>query len=208
MFASAQSEASLYVNPPTVTASVGQSFSININITGVQDLFGWQFELDWNSSLLNVTSISEGSFLSSGGTTFFSYTLNDTAGSIVVDGTLTGQGSGVDGDGVLATVTFNVLSSGQSPLTLTGAELADSNDNPISVSENSGYFNSQIHDVAITQVSASPTTLLLGGLVSINVTAADLGNYAENFSVSILANSQVIGEQQVSLASHSSVNLG
>jgi len=96
--------ATVAVSPPSITANVGQDFSIDINISSVSDLYGWEFYLGWNSSLLSFVSVSEGTFLQSGGNTFFSYYLNTTGEHVVVDCTLEGQ----IGIGDLATVAANI----------------------------------------------------------------------------------------------------
>ena len=57
-----------------------------------------------------------------------------------------------------------------------------------------------IHDVAVTSVSVSPTTLLPGTIVHINATAQDQGDFAETFNVTAYANSHHIGVQKVSLS--------
>jgi hypothetical protein len=62
-------------------------------------------------------------------------------------------------------------------------------------------------DVAITKVDVSPTNVLPRGLVSINVTAQDPGDFGETFNVTVYANSQVIGVQSVSLESGCSTSL-
>ena len=48
------------------------------------------------------------------------------------------------------------------------------------------------HDVAITAVSASPSQVLVGEMVQIMVSAANLGSYSENFNVTVYYNSVVI----------------
>jgi hypothetical protein len=118
--------ATVAVSPTSITASVGQEFSIDINISNVSDLYGWEFKLGWNESLLDLVSVAEGPFLQSGGNTFFTYFLNTTEEHIVVDDTLEGPISGVNGSGTLATVTFNTIGVGKCPLNLYNVTLLDS----------------------------------------------------------------------------------
>jgi len=191
--------ATVAVSPPSITANVGQDFSIDINISSVSDLYGWEFYLGWNSSLLSFVSVSEGTFLQSGGNTFFSYYLNTTGEHVVVDCTLEGQIPGVNGDGTLATVTFNTTSIGECPLNLYNVDLRDSSDAEIPCEAVSGNFTSVLHDVAVTNVTASPTAVLPGTIVYVNVTVQDEGQFAEVFNLTAYANSQAIGTQLVSL---------
>ena len=72
---------------------------------------------------------------------------------MIVDCTLKGATLGVNGDGILATLTFYVKGVGQSPLDLYNATLVDGNptiptDIPCQVVGGYGYFSSP-HDVAI-----------------------------------------------------------
>jgi len=197
------------VSPPSITVSVGQGFSVDINISSVSDLYGWEFYLGWNSSLLSLVSVNEGPFLMSGGSTYFTYYLNTTATDehVVVDCTLEGSIPGVSGDGTLATVTFNTTSAGECPLNLYDVDLRDSSDSEIPSQAVSGNFTSLLHDVAVTSVTASPTAGLPGTIVNVNVTVENEGNFAEVFNLTVYANSQVIGTQQTSLDSGDLENL-
>jgi hypothetical protein len=195
------------VSPPSITASVGQDFSVDINISSVSDLYGWEFYLGWNSSLLSLVSVNEGPFLKSGGNTYFSYYLNTTGEHVVVDCTLEGPIPGVSGTGTLATVTFNTTNAGECPLNLYNVDLRDSSDTEIPCEAVSGNFTSMLHDVAVTSVTASPTAVLPGNIVNVNVTVQDEGNFAEVFNLTAYANSQAIGTQQVSLNSGDLGNL-
>jgi hypothetical protein len=148
-----------------------------------------------------LVSVNEGPFLTSGGSTYFTYYLNTTATDehVVVDCTLEGSIPGVSGDGTLATATFNTTNAGECPLNLYDVDLRDSSDSEIQSQAVSGNFSSLLHDVAVTSVTASPTAGLPGTIVNVNVTVEDEGNFAEVFNLTAYANSQVIGTQQVSL---------
>jgi len=130
------------VFPSSVVASVGQNFSINLDVSNVSDLYGWEFKMNWTASLLNLKNATEGPFLKSAGSTFFYYNLNATTGDVTVDETLTGDIPGVSGSGVLTTITFNVLGLGQSPLNLYYAVLINSLEQAIPCQLSGGYVNS------------------------------------------------------------------
>lgn len=51
----------LYVDPTSQTVSA--SFTIDINVTNVSDLYGWEFKLNYSTAILTATSVIEGSFL-------------------------------------------------------------------------------------------------------------------------------------------------
>jgi len=130
--------ATICVDPPTTTAGVGQTFAININVSSVSDLYGWEFNLTWNPILLDFVSVTEGPFLKSGGSTFFTYK-NETS-YILVDCTLLGDIPGVNGDGILATVKFYVECGGECSLDLYDTKLVSSLEQPITHTAIDGYF--------------------------------------------------------------------
>jgi hypothetical protein len=194
------------VSPSTVTTPFGQNFTIDVIVSGVADLFGWEFQLGWNSTLVDATSSSEGPFLKAGGSTFFTYTVNATAGSMIVDCTLTGIIPGVSGSGTLGTITFYAKSIGQCPLDLHDVILIDSHEQSITSQSVGGYVyvaSPQVHNIAVAKVIASPTAVLPGAIVNIDVTSQNEGSFAEVFNVTVHANSQVIGVQSVSLGAGS-----
>ncbi|UCH32426.1 MAG: hypothetical protein JSV05_03340 [Candidatus Bathyarchaeota archaeon] len=132
----------LRISPSSITEEAGQSFIVNITISNVSDLYGWEFRLAWNSSLLEATSVFEGAFLKAGGETFFpSPIVNNTAGHMLVDCTLIGSIPGVSGSGVLAIITFFVENSGECLLDLHGTILINSSEYSIAHIAVDGYFS-------------------------------------------------------------------
>jgi hypothetical protein len=195
------------VSPSSTTILTNQNFTIGVNVSGVSDLFGWEFQLGWNSTFLDAVDVSEGEFLKTGGSTFFTYRSNTTAGNIIVDCTLTGNILGVSGGGTLARVTFYAKGVGECPLNLHDVTLLDSAGQliPSQAVSGYGYFTPQeSHDVAVTNVTASPVAALPGDIVNVSVTVQDDGSFAEVFNLTVYVNSQVIGVQSVSLGSGSS----
>ena len=196
----AASSTTVSVSPSTITASVGQNFTVNVTVSNVYDLYGWQFRLNWTAGLIEVVKVTEGPFLKLGGSTYFYWDVNATAGRMVADCTLLGNVPGVSGSGTLATITFNVKGVGQSPLTLWDVVLLNSFEQSISCQVVSGYgYFKAAHDVAVTAVNVSPLTVLPGDIVYINVTVQNKGGYTEIFNVTVYANSAVVGFQTVSL---------
>jgi general secretion pathway protein D len=194
--------------PQLISANLGQSFSVDVTVSDVVDLYAWEIELSWEPSLLGAISVVEGTFLKSGGDTFFIYSWSDTQGHILVDCTLIGQIVGVNGSGVLATVTFLVLGVGETPLDLHDEVLLDHNEVQIACQVSDGYCYLNVsHDVVVVNVEASPMIALIGNSVNINVTVQDVGTFSETFNVTVYAGSQAIGMEPVSLSSGSSANL-
>lgn len=134
---------SLSVEPQTVQGTAGQNFTINVSISNVADLYGFEFKLGWNASLLEEVSVSEGPFLNmSDNNPFFSYSLNTTDEHVVVVCTREGEVPGVNGNGTLATIQFQVIQNGTCDLNLYDTQLLDSNDTAINHTVHIGHFNS------------------------------------------------------------------
>ena len=129
-------ETKVYVSPATYTVpSIGSTFSVNVSIQGVTNLKGWEFKLYYPNGVLNGTAVTEGAFLKSGGVNTFFIVADFTDGYNATQGLaslaclrITPDMTGVDGNGVLATITFNTTSNaGPESLHLADVNLSDPN---------------------------------------------------------------------------------
>src|SRR5205807_9627364 len=108
--------------PVPVLKNVGDIFTLPISIKFAVDLTSWQFSLSFDQTILQANSVTEGPFLSSGGTNITSF------GPGVIDngnGTITLVTDSYDdftpppsGNGDLAYIEFKALMVGTSPLHL------------------------------------------------------------------------------------------
>jgi len=117
--------------PPPMVVAGGETFSLDVHITNVVDLFAFQFDLVFNPAVLAAVNVIEGSFLGGCGPAFCFFSL-DNLDSITVIDTLTGPGPGATGSGLLATVDFLARAPGSSAVELANVLVLDSNLNPIS----------------------------------------------------------------------------
>jgi general secretion pathway protein D len=117
------------VIPGSQSVNLGSPFSIDVKIIGIEDLYGFQFDLSFDATILQATTITEGGILPVGGPTFFlPGFIDNIAGSITFTAdTLTGPIVGVTGDGVLAEFGFTSITTGSSSLTVSNVLLLDSN---------------------------------------------------------------------------------
>jgi hypothetical protein len=128
----------MYVNPETYhVVSVGQTFTINITVAEVADLWGWVFQLFYSSQSLNGTVLEEGPFLKTAGETFFwevNFTDNydATHGFVYAFCHLTHVMPGANGNGTIAIITFKSMAPGTSVLHLTETKLKNSGGDYIS----------------------------------------------------------------------------
>lgn len=131
-------DAVLSVSSPT-SVSQGGTFDVEVDISGAADLYAYQLDLDFNSSVLQATgTITEGSFFQSGGG-FVPGTVDNTAGTIAFNAdTLLGPGPGLSGGGQLIVFEFNALAAGTSGLDLANIILLDSGLNNINFTSTDG----------------------------------------------------------------------
>ncbi len=102
---------------------VGDSITVTAAISDVTDLFSYGFDIDYDASVLDFQSASEGSFLSVSSavqTAFNAELQDDTEGVLVIgDARTQTEKTGVSGDGTLFTIQFNVIGgNGSSAITI------------------------------------------------------------------------------------------
>lgn len=110
------------------TVGVGSGFDLNVLVTDVADLYGYQFDLGFDAAHFRVDRVSEGSLLQTGGSTFFDGGSFDNGQGLIsfVLGTLVGPDAGVSGSGILATVHFTNLDAGASSFAVNNGILLNS----------------------------------------------------------------------------------
>jgi len=110
------------------SATVGSTIQVNIDISNVQGLWAWDIlDLTFNPAYLNVTGVSEGPFLQNAAQDLFVWTSTDTIAlnkGIISDMSDTLLSfTTASGSGVLATLTFTVLSLGTAQINFTQTTL-------------------------------------------------------------------------------------
>jgi Cohesin domain len=167
---SANAQAVLSVDPTTQTTSTGTVITVDVDVADVTGLYAYQFDLTFNPNVLQAVSSTEGSFLSSGGSTFFINGSNDNVGGTVsaTADTLLSAVSGVGGSGQLAVFTFDAVGNGTSALAIQNELLLDSNINILSDTTTGGSVTVGSATVKAPEIdpgsAVSALTLLIGGL--------------------------------------------
>jgi len=124
---SSRSTPTTSINVDTETyrvVGVNRTFTINITVSEVTNLWGWEINLFYNSTHLNGTDVGEGPFLKTAGEAFFwivnlADNYNATHGYIRAFCTLTHVIPGPTGNGIIANITFKSKVIGSSILDLT-----------------------------------------------------------------------------------------
>jgi len=186
----AQERTKLSVYPSQTTAvEVSQEFTVNITVTDVIDLLGYEFKLRYDKNVLNATDLAPHNGTDSEPGFFFpdykiwKLQINQTGGYIFIGiARPLGTTEGLDGSGTLVTIRFNVTAYSESLLDLYDTKLGDRGGHPISHEVIDGYFTN-IPNIALTNVQASKLTVTRGGLLTVTVTAENVGGTMATFTV-------------------------
>jgi len=144
----------VYVNPAVSRAALGEPFTIDVAIANISELFGYQFQLSFDPGVLKCLGVALGDFFPPFPRSFTVIQVNNTIGFILFAAVLMPPETAKSGSGTLATVTFNVTTSGSSLLDLYDTKLGDIEAKPIAHETIDGYFES-------TQLRTFP--ILVGG---------------------------------------------
>jgi general secretion pathway protein D len=112
--------ASFLFDPGNITQAKGSTFTVNIVISGAQNVYSVPLQLNYDPSKLQLVNVSNGNFLSQDGQTVALVHREDEAtGTLQITATRPPNSGGVSGQGTVVTLTFMAKASGQSPLTIT-----------------------------------------------------------------------------------------
>ena len=146
LFAGTAAFADAVVTPSPGQVGPGQQFTVAINITGptvkgvasgASDVYAFQLDISYPSSLVRAKKVDDGTFLSGAGTAFFSPgEIDNGSGSVShIFGTLVTAPAGASGSGTLATITFQAVAAGTPQITVSKITLLDSSLNPIVIDD-------------------------------------------------------------------------
>jgi hypothetical protein len=153
--------ATVWVNPASLT-DPSSPFSVDIDIATVDDLYGWEFKLYYNKTILTISTVAIGPLLNdTAGTENTAAGIHDqtddyngTHGRVWVYQSITGDRAGATTDaGTLATLTFIVDGpSGTTPLDLVDTKLIGYN---FTTNKQLFYMTHLTADGSVT-ISAAP----------------------------------------------------
>ena len=125
---------SFLFDPSTVQATKGNTFAVNLMITGAQNVHSVPVQLNYDPKILQLVNVSNGSFLSQDGQAVaLVHREDDTIGQITITASRPTGTGGVTGQGTVVTMTFQAKASGQSPLTTTRGGAVDPGSQVITV---------------------------------------------------------------------------
>jgi hypothetical protein len=159
----------LSIQPPETNVGLGETFSLDVMVSDVEDLFGFQFNLLFNPGILSGFNLSLGPFLGSDGaeTNTFLNTINNSTGTasfgaqrLSPDGNLSGTGSGI-----LASIDFTSQAVGTSPIAFSDVGLYTAlpgTDGAVTYSSIDHETQDGLVTVSTASVPEPPAWVLLG----------------------------------------------
>jgi hypothetical protein len=210
---SAYDSPAVYVDPIFNDAGPKPPATYTITIEtdyGGDDITAYQFSLTYNPNVLAGVSVVNDGILSDA--TFKPGTFDNVAGKLSTTAAyFFGAGVVRSGPGKLATITFDVVGLGDSELILGSNtllkgwdailgktyDIVDGVSMPFHIGH--GYFENlkATHDVAVTGVTPSATSVVKGELVTIDVDVENQGDVVETFDVTVWTGLLSLGTQTV-----------
>lgn len=134
------SQPNIYVDPPNQVVYGQKTVTVNFRVSNVTNIRSYNVVFVFNNSVLKYKSSTKGNFLSNNGmySTLFS-TIQQGVDTLNIAEAILGGGLAVSGSGLLFSVQFDILSYGQSPITITSIKHYDVNNHLIIGTFNSGY---------------------------------------------------------------------
>ncbi|MGA9802111.1 MAG: cohesin domain-containing protein [Terriglobales bacterium] len=122
-------------DPPTLNQAKGSTFTVNVMLSGGQNVYSVPVQLSYDPNLVQVINVSNGGFLSQDGQAVALVHRDDPAtGTLQVTATRPPGAGGVSGQGAVLTLTFMAKGAGQSALTITRGGARDPAMQPIGLS--------------------------------------------------------------------------
>jgi hypothetical protein len=191
----------IFVSPPEIidpTMIPGTSFSIDIQIGDVFDLYGYSFGLSYGTDVLTCTGVvitppnTDPHFTTD-------IAVDDLLGEISVSVGYYTPAPPITllSNSTVVTIFFMVQGYGCTPLDLHDTLLTNPVGDPIPHEVGDGFFCTLIADVAIVWVEPSTNYVYPGRPVNITVVAANLGDVTSTFDVTAYYANTTIGVQAV-----------
>lgn len=137
--------ATMRISPGSSQVGAGETFSVTVGIDSVTNLGAFEFELNYNNtSIVQVTEpytdhVTLGPFLGSTGRTTYPLGPNICGASCIRYGAYSlGSSGGPGGSGTLATITFDAVGLGTTPLSLQNVQITDTGGNALAVNVQHG----------------------------------------------------------------------
>ena len=195
-FPQSSSNTKVAINPATTNALLGETITINITLSNVQNLYGLDVTLLWNPSALKIQNVNirlgvesyaDGVLHEAPSADIFVQENNadQENGEYHLVATSVAPASSFSGSGTIASITFNVTDIGHSELILT-TELGDYNPSGSNLIDHTDV-NGSVDSVIPEFPSATAISLVLILVITTIVLSKRLGkSHSKPKSISVL----------------------
>lgn len=176
VYAAPPGSAQLEFNPASSSVAVGNNVVVSIDLANISNLYGYQFQVNYDASLVSASGAFVNSFFDTTTDTFIppGWSASCAAGICKFAATHLNVASPLAGSGTLAQITFTGVSGGTVPLTFSANILADRDGNSIPHTDGTGtilvYGTATFSGTVQLQGRATPISTGL-------VTFTDLANF-------------------------------
>jgi general secretion pathway protein D len=106
-------------DPPAINQPPGSTFTVNVLLAGAQNAYSVPLQVTYDSKMLQVVNVSNGTFLSQDGQAVaLVHRDDDSSGTLQITATRPPGATGISGQGIIVTLTFMAKSAGQSTLAI------------------------------------------------------------------------------------------
>ena len=109
-------------DPAMLDQAVGSTFTVNVNLSGAQNVYSVPVQILYNPRVLQVLNVSNGTLLAQDGQTVALVNRDDSmAGILQLTASRPPGSAGISGDGAVFTITFQAKAPGQATLSVNRA---------------------------------------------------------------------------------------
>jgi len=128
------------VSPAAQTVNVGDTVIVEIKVSNANDLYGFQFNIEYDPDVLEYKSIEQGTFLSRNGADQ-TYPINPQVSPGLLENIVLsrlGPVGGLNGDGTLEKITFIAVGAGTSDIKMSNIKFVNSKPEQIATTGENG----------------------------------------------------------------------
>jgi len=205
----------VYVDPPSVNKSVGETFTIDVVVADVANLYGVDIQFKWDPSILEyvshiakipVETYPDGILHEPG--MFVMDDVDAVAGTYRVAYASMNPAPPFDGAGTIFEIAFHAKTNGTCVLEIFSSDLVDRSANSIPHNVMSGIVEiTAVHDLAVTDIQVSKNVVGQGYCTRINVTIANHGNFHESSNITLFANGTIIDVASATILNSSLITI-
>jgi hypothetical protein len=130
-----EAPAALEFDPPAVSTFKGDTFAVDVVLSGAQNAFSVPLQVSYDKEGLRIINISNGNFLSQGQQVVALVRRDDPSSGVVeITASRPSASGGVSGHGIIATLTFEARESGQFLVKITNGTVIQADEQPTAVS--------------------------------------------------------------------------